>query len=168
MEIHPMKTEDGTYGPVIIELIHTTPREAPPLVGISYTWKSSMRNYTVSTTNKEVLYIVRSVRDILQRLDPKGSDQSTHIWTDQLCINQADKGIKWQQFRIMRSIREHAMGTFVVLCRVGDAIEELLFMTGQLGITPMRSIIGPWSRNRLVLSGASLLSSLIRICGSRW
>lgn len=74
-------------------LIHTTPKEAPPLIGISCTWKSSMRNYTVSTTNKEVLYIVRSVRDILQRLDPKGSDQSTYIWTDQLCINQADEGI---------------------------------------------------------------------------
>lgn len=155
VRLHPTKSEDGTRGPVSIEIVHTTLEEAPSFIGSSYTWGSSMRNDTVSTTSNEVLYITENVRDTLRRLDPEGSDQPTYIWIDQLCINQADDEEKWQQVRIMRRIYKHAMGTFVVLSRQDDAVDELFFIIGQLQVTPLRSIIGPWSRVRPALSDAS-------------
>ena len=153
--LHPTRTESGSHGPVSIEFIHTTLEEDPPFVGISYTWGSSTRNRTVLTTNNEVLYVTENVREVLQRLDPKESDQPTHIWTDQLCINQSDEEEKWQQVRIMRRIYQHAKATFVVLCTDGDAIDEILFMIEQIDITPLRSIVGPWSVNHSTLSRAS-------------
>lgn len=156
VKLHPRKTEEGTLGPVTVELMHTTLEEAPPFIGISYTWGSSIRNYTVSTTNNDVLHITENVWYILQVLDPDGTDQPTYIWTDQLCINQADEEEKWQQVRIMRKIYRNALGTFVVLCRGSDAVDDLLSLIAQLEIPPLRSIIGPWSRNRPTLSAASL------------
>ena len=153
-KLHPTRTEDSTCSPVSIELIHTMLEEAPPFVGISYTWGSPIRNYAVSTIKNEVLLITENVREVLQRLDPEESDQPTYIWTDQLCINQDDEEEKWQQVRIMRRIYEHARATFVVLCTEADAIDELFFMIEHLDITPLRSIVGPWS-NRPAMSRAS-------------
>ena len=137
MKLHPLRTEDGpredradTLSPLYVELIHTDLEEATDFTGISYTWGSSNRQYTVLTATNIVLYVTENVRTILEILRPEALDEPSYLWIGQLCINQEDQEEKWQQIKAMRQTYQHALCTFVVLSGDGKLSDELLFANG--------------------------------------
>lgn len=115
----PFHQDTFTYGPALSELeirllsidpgtskiccnLTTHRLDTKPVYdALSYAWGDDRQGHAI-TCNGQRLYVIKSLFRALCQLRRKG--QTTRLWVDALCINQADNAEKSVQVRMMGDI----------------------------------------------------------------
>lgn len=105
--------QPGESGDPITCSLHVTKLEDPtPYEGISYVWGTPDQTEPIECDGK-TLYITVNLRDALVAV--RRLDEARALWSDSICINQADNAEKADQVALMADIYRKSTGTLICL-----------------------------------------------------
>lgn len=105
--------QPGESGDPIVCSIHVTELEhSTPFEAISYVWGTSERTEPIECDGK-TLYITVNLRNSL--LAVRRVDEARALWSDSICINQADNDEKAHQVSLMAEIFRRSTRTLICL-----------------------------------------------------
>jgi Heterokaryon incompatibility protein (HET) len=98
-----------TNSPIQCDMIHAKLRFPPPYTAISHRWGLLGEEQQIILIDNAPFLVSPSIHSLLlAKRDPR---RSVLLWTDSICINQADAEEKSRQVGIMRNIFEEASST---------------------------------------------------------
>jgi hypothetical protein len=128
LRLHP--TPDPSW-PIRCTLFHTTLKEAPPYVALSYAWGDAAGSSLI-IIGSETVSVTRNLRHALLRLRPKRGEEDLVMWIDAICINQEDIPERNFQTANMRAIYQHAASVDVWLGLENDGSSMAVQMARDL------------------------------------
>ncbi|EFW15019.1 hypothetical protein CPSG_08207 [Coccidioides posadasii str. Silveira] len=131
-EIRLLRLLDGDPGaPLRGEIFHVPLNDCGPFTALSYTWVTSLKPYTLHTSDGKVP-LTASLYFALHRI--RKSKAPVILWADAICINQDNSKEKEHQITMMQRIFMSATGVFAWLGEKSDDSDIAMEMLTQLAL----------------------------------
>jgi hypothetical protein len=139
--------------PIRCSLFHTTHKEAPPYVALSYVWGDSS-NPQLVLVDSGAISVTPNLHHALLRLRPDAGQDDLVMWIDAICINQEDIQERNVQIGNMRAIYQHASRVAVWLGLDYNESSTAIQMARDLNVCQSRDEVfalldRPQSKNHL-------------------